>query len=252
MSPFHRPCRFPFSGSRRAPRGFTLVEILIATTIAGIVSASLVSIIFQALKIYDYDDKKITVNRYIRDFTTELAGNATFANYALIFPDFSTRAKVSPVFNPDTGEIDTAGINVPAEDGQSGDMLVLVFVDPANDERIQRIVGYYRDAPPAVEVDPDDDTAKAGPVRRFELNFNPSSASSAVNLLPAISTINTWPEVIELSEGLSDGRLFHNFYGRSIMVNGEIIQRGDRENDGKKDGFRVARNTYNFTVSPRG
>ena len=51
--------------------------------------------------------------------------------------------------------------------------------------------------------------------------------------------------MIELSEGLSDGRLFHNFYGRSVMVNGEIIQ-----DTGK--GARVASNTYNFTISPRG
>ena len=66
-----------------------------------------------------------------------------------------------------------------------------------------------------------------------------------VNLLPATSTLTSWPEVIELSQGLSDGRLFHNFYGRSVMVKGEIIQ-----GDGKST--RMATNTYNFTISPRG
>jgi len=214
----------------------TLVELLVATTIAGVVSAGILGVFIQSLKIYDYDTKKLTINRYIRDFTSELTENATFANYALIFPDFATRANVSPVLNPDTGNVETAGINVPVEDGQSGDMLVLVYVDPANDKKIKRIVGYYRAAP---------SQGAAGPVRRFERDFETSSASSAVALLPAASTIDDWPEVIELSEGLSDGRLFHNFYGRSVMVNGEIIQ----DTGGK---VRVASNTYNFTISPRG
>jgi prepilin-type N-terminal cleavage/methylation domain-containing protein len=234
---------------RPRSRGMTLIEILVATTIAGIISAGLFSVFLQALHIIDYDEKKLTINRYIRDFTAELTDTATFANYALIVPDFSTRTSISPVLNADTGNIDTAGINVPVEDGQSGDMLVLVYVDPADDTRIERIVGYYRAALAVGE---------AGPVRRFELEFNPSTTTTALNLLPAASTINHWPEIIELSEGLSNGRLFHNFYGRSIMVNGEIIQENRVKGadgkyiDGTGKGRRVASNTYNFTISPRG
>jgi prepilin-type N-terminal cleavage/methylation domain-containing protein len=224
----------PLATNRR--RGLTLLELLFATAIAGVVAIGMFSVFVQSLKIYDYDAKKLTINRYIRGFTSELTENATFANYALIFPDFSTRANVSPVLNPDTGNIDTAGINVPVEDGQSGDMLLLVFVDPADDKKIKRIVGYYRAAA---------NRDSAGPVRRFEREFTPSSSSTAVALLPAVSSIDDWPQVIELSEGLSDGRLFHNFYGRSVMVNGEIIQ----DSGGQT---RVASNTYNFTISPRG
>jgi prepilin-type N-terminal cleavage/methylation domain-containing protein len=231
------------------PRGMTLLEILVATTIAGIISAGLFSVFIQALNIIDYDEKKLTINRYIRDFTAELTENATFANYALILPDYSTRSRVSPVYNPSTGEIETAGISVPVEDGHSGDMLVLVYVDPANDRRIERIVGYYRAALAIGE---------AGPVRRFELEFNPSTTTQAINLLPPASAINDWPAIVELSEGLSNGRLFHNFYGRSIMVNGEIIQENRIKGpdgkyiDGTGKGRRVASNTYNFTISPRG
>lgn len=214
----------------------TLTELLFATTIAGIVSVGVFGVFIQALKIYDYDNKKLTVNRYIRDFTAELTENATFANYALIFPDFSTRTQTVTVTNPDTGVTTTAGVSRQVEDGQSGDLLVLVYVDPEDDTRIERLVGYYRAAPSA---------GTPGPVRRFQLDFEPSTTTAAVNLLPATGSINTWPSVIELSEGLSDGRLFHNFYGRSVMVNGEIIQ-----DTGK--GARVASNTYNFTISPRG
>lgn len=227
--------RFPLLNRHRG-RGMTLTELLFATTIAGIVSVGIFGVFLQALKIYDYDSKKLTVNRYIRDFTADLTENATFANYALIFPDFSTRTQTVTVTNPDTGVTTTAGVSRQVEDGQSGDLLVLVYVDPEDDTRIERLVGYYRAAPSA---------GAAGPVRRFQLDFEPSTTTPAVNLLPSTSSINTWPTVIELSEGLSDGRLFHNFYGRSVMVNGEIIQ-----DTGK--GVRVASNTYNFTISPRG
>jgi prepilin-type N-terminal cleavage/methylation domain-containing protein len=226
------PSRFP--RSRR--RGLTLTEVIFATAIGAVVSAGLLGIFIQALRIYDYDDKKLQINRHVRDFTVSLTESATFANYALIFPDFSTRSQTVTVTNPDTGVTTTSGVSRQVEDGQSGDLLVLVYVDPTNDARISRLVGYYRAAPA---------TGAPGPVRRFELSFNPSSASSAISLLPALNTINTWPEVIELSEGLSDGRLFHNFYGRSVMVNGQIIQ-------GTGRGARLASNTYNFTISPRG
>lgn len=240
---------FPRAPLRRTRRtGMTLVEVLIATTISGLVMAGLIAVFIQALKIYDYDEKKLTINRYIRDFTTELTENATYANYALILPDFKTRINVSPVVNPSTGDITTAGINVPVEDGQSGDMLVLVFVDPADDQKIERLVGYYR-APDA------NDSEGRGPVRRFELTFSPSSSSKAIALLPALSTLNTWPTVIELSQGLSDGRLFHNFYGRSVMVKGEIVQGTKKKGAATQDNDDLARivtNTYNFTISPRG
>lgn len=217
----------------------TLSELLIATSISGAVMAGLMAIFIQALKIYDYEEKKLGINRNIRTFTSELSETATYANYALIYPDFGTRASITAVKNPVTGDITTAGLSVPLEDGKSGDMLVLVFVDPLDDSRIERMVGYYR-APAATAAD-----QGAGPVRRFERIFSPSSTSKAVTLLPALSTVGDWPEVIELSKGLSDGRLFHNFYGRSIMVKGEIIQSTGA-------GQRIATNTYNFTISPRG
>jgi len=49
--------------------------------------------------------------------------------------------------------------------------------------------------------------------------------------------------VIELSRGLADERLFYNFWGRSVMVNGQI----HHGNDAKR-----VTETYNFTISPRG
>ncbi len=223
----------PRPASRR--RAMTLIEVLVATAVSAAVLGCVVAFFIQYLRIYSYDSKKLQVNRDLRAFTGELSDTATYANYALIYPDFVSRTNISPVTNPDTGNITTSGVNVPVADGQSGDMLVLVFVDSADDTKISRLVGYYRAA--------DDDGE--GPVRRFDRNFSPASALPAVSLLPATDTIDDWPEVIELSRGLSDGRLFHNFYGRSVMVKGELIH----EDIG---AGRRATNTYNFTISPRG
>jgi hypothetical protein len=116
--------------------------------------------------------------------------------------------------------------------------MVLVYKDPANLSKIERIVGYYR-AP----SNPSDPTSE-GPVRKFDLTFSPSTTSALSSLLPATSTVGDHPEVIELSRGLSDGKLFYNYYDRSIMIRGEIIHRGTVT--------RRATNTYNFTVTPRG
>lgn len=235
MKAFPRPTnKHPLANQR----GMTLVEILIASTIALMVMVGLMSFFIQSLNIYHYDSGKIRVNRDLRALTSEMSETATFANYALIYPSFTSRTQMVTVTNPVTGVTTTSGVPLQVEDGQSGDLLVLVYVDPDDDRLIQRMVGYFRSP-----IDPNDPNSE-GPVRRFDLTYSPSSSLPAVNLLPAVNTMNNWPEVIELSRGLSNGRLFHNFYGRSVMIRGQIFHRGDLN--------RRATNTYNFTVSPRG
>ena len=63
------------------------------------------------------------------------------------------------------------------------------------------------------------------------------------SLIPAISTVGTHETIVELSEGLADGKLFYNFRERSIMVNGQIYHGND---------YKRVTDTYNFTISPRG
>jgi len=49
--------------------------------------------------------------------------------------------------------------------------------------------------------------------------------------------------VVQLSEGLADGRLFYNFKNRTVMINGKIIH-GNQA--------KWVTDTYNFSISPRG
>ena len=121
--------------------------------------------------------------------------------------------------------------------------MLFVLKAPADDTKIRRIVGYYHD--------PDSDGL--GPVRKFETLFSPTvTGTSLWTLLPATSTLHTNPDIISAgtigqATGTStSGRLFYNFFNRSVMVKGQITY---TSNDGLT---RRAVSTYNFTVSPRG
>ncbi|GAB1488837.1 hypothetical protein MASR2M8_12850 [Opitutaceae bacterium] len=209
-------------------RAFTLAELMVSMTVFGLATTGAVTFFLQALNMYHYDGGKLLVNRDIRTLTSEMTSNATYANYFLIYPSFTDRTVTV------SGVTSDAAVN----HGQSGDFLVLVYKDETDDTKVSRLVGYYR--APANASDP----TSQGPVRTFDLTISPSTAASVLSLLPATTTLNTNPEVIELSKGLSTGKLFYNFNDRSVMIKGQIIHRGSLT--------KAATNTYNFTVSPRG
>lgn len=219
--------------SRPAGRsGFTLPEVLMTMGISVVVLGACLTFFITALNIFHYDVGKNLVNRDIRVFTGELTDSATYANYFQIYPNFNTRTAT------------VAGVTVSAhvEDKQTGDMLVLIFKDPTNVDLVTRVVGYYR--APSNPSDPN----STGPVRKFDRTISPPSSAAIHTLLPATSTFATNPEVLELSRGLANGRLFYNVRGKSIMINGEIIHRGGLATS----RYQYATNTYNFTISPRG
>ncbi len=230
---------------RRRTRGFTLVEMLIATTIMGLVSVGILRVFVLALNVYHYDTGKILVNKDIRKFTGELTENATAANYFRIFPSYSNLSRTVDTYinasDPDQG-FTTALTDTSVNDGQSGDCLVLVYKDSVDDRKISRLIAYFRSP-----TDPTSATS-TGPVRRMVLDITPSSSLPVFQLIPEISNPAIYPEVVELSRGLASGKLFYNYYDKSIIVKGEIIHRGGL----KGTRLESATNTYNFTVSPRG
>jgi prepilin-type N-terminal cleavage/methylation domain-containing protein len=219
------------STSRR--RGFTLIETLIATTVMGIATTAILGLFVNILKSYKYNAFRLSINRDVRTFTNELTDTATYANYFVILPDFVTRT---------TGATGSEVLGSMG-DGETGDCLLLVFKDPADDSKVQRMVGYYHDP----------DSAGYGPIRKFDTTFSPSTSVTSIwTLMPATSTLHTNPDIISAgtvgkATGTStSGRLFYNFNARSIMIKGQI-------NYISTDGLtRRAVSTYNFTVSPRG
>jgi prepilin-type N-terminal cleavage/methylation domain-containing protein len=200
---------------RKRKSGFTLVELLVSTTIIGMASAIMMSSFIFLLKAHTVDQGKLLINRDIRKFTNDLADTAAQATTFTIFNSFTDRT--------------------PVRDAASGDFLLLEFRDTKDATKLTRIVGFYRAA---------DAITNRGPVQTFDLQYTPSIAAAAATLTPAASTSGNHTEVVQLSAGLSNGRLFQNFRNSSIVVRGELIH-----NNGTN---QTVSNTYNFTVSPRG
>ncbi|HTZ19851.1 MAG TPA: prepilin-type N-terminal cleavage/methylation domain-containing protein [Opitutaceae bacterium] len=225
----------------RGARAFTLAEVLIASALLGVVVTGALALTRQVLYVYNYDTGRILVNKDIRSFTQHMDTDAAYANYFLIFPNFTTRA--------------ASGKDANVADGNSGDFLVLVTTVTcvtndipavgmiAGNNYITNLTGYYRDAT----------TTTSGPVRRFSVPVNyadPTKQGTA----PISTLLNTYMPttnassntiIIQLAQGLANGTLFYDFQDHSVMIRGQIIESGGQ-------GNRKAVSTYNFTVSPRG
>lgn len=230
----------PSSSGRRA--AFTLIEMMVALTIMGLASVGVLRMLVQGLTIYSYDTGRIKVNKDIRSFTEEMTTNAVYSNYFRIYPNFTTRSTTSGSTTTDAA----------VHDGESGDFLCLFFCDTdatTGKTTINRIIGYYRD--------PDDPSVSTstGPVRKFDKTISPAVDPAVTPIYTildnnvAASTAHTNPVVLQLAQGLANGTLFYDYYDRSVMVKGQIIE---TMSGNKNDANRRAINTYNFTVSPRG
>ena len=195
--------------------GVTLVELMISLGIFSVFMTGLFSVFLFGSNRASESTGKLLVNGDIRILTNEMADNARFSDYFRIYDSYTDRNQQN--------------------DGSSGDFLVLVCRDSEDSDKIGRIIGYYRYVP---------EGETQGPVQMFDRSYDPPSDEPFLDLLPDVALYGGHKEVIELSNGLSDGKLFFNFYDRSIIVRGEIIHDGALTEQ--------VTNTYNFTVSPRG
>jgi len=233
---------FPSRAFRRRPaagQGFSLIEIMIATGILSIMVMVVLSLFINMMKSYKYNTFRLSINKDVRTFTNELSDTATFANYFVIFADYNTRT---------TGPSGSEVLAYMA-DGESGNFVLFVFKDQSDDSKIRKIIGFYHDP----ETDAGSPNFGLGPVRKFTTEFSPTvTGTSLWTILPSTATLHTNPDVISAgtigrANGTStSGRLFYNFFNRSVMIKGQINYTSD-------DGLtRRAVSTYNFTVSPRG
>jgi prepilin-type N-terminal cleavage/methylation domain-containing protein len=225
----------------RSSHGFTLAEIVVVSAIVGFVLIGVAQLMLDTARTSFITAEKLDINADVRQFTLEMAHNARAANHFLIYRSFNIA---------DRNEFDDR-----LRDGESGDLLVLVFLEPwpnvNSPEHFTRIVGYFREGDPS---NPDSE----GPVKRFERRFHdpngPVPAGSSGPYLSAadntiekaisgLSVNGNYPTVVQLSRGLSDGQLFYNYFDRSILIKAQIIHGNVAK--------RIT-DTYNYTVSPRG
>lgn len=186
--------------------------------------------------------EKNDINRDVRNVIDRMASEGKQSNSFVIYTSTAKEDR-----DDSTDRVRT---------NESGDCLLLIFksgyadmddlgVDPLHSPRpITRLVLYYR------STTMKENGKSWGPVRRWEKDFSddpitdPDSIRNIEDLLPSMATLNAEStNVVQLSEGLADGRLFYNFKNRTVMINGKIIH-GNQA--------KWVTDTYNFSISPRG
>lgn len=218
--------------------GFTLIEVLISTLILGFLIAGVFSFQIQSMLFGYSTEARNLINQDMRNLTQSLNDDARSANGFLIFEGMEDEFW------------DSADKAIQA--GQSGDILLLIRYNrravptSGGQSPISHIVAYYRNV--------DNETMNTGPVFRAEQSFPGLGSTDPIpDILENLFTAARPREMVEISRGLADGRLFHNFWNRSIMINAQLIHGIGTERGMSEGGrFRRVTETYNFTVSPRG
>jgi len=245
---------------RRSASGFSLAEMMVSLTIFSLLMGMIVEFSVESSKNMYLSEQKCTINKDMRNLTSQMSDDARDANFFVMYSNYTMAART-------TASQELLQAN-------SGDFLVLVTygTPPStlkfNIRPVASIVGYYR-APYQTNqtvIDPITGQAAVGlePVRKFTLTVGNGlaanqyllatgsadlpaggTATTLEALLPDASqaTIDSHTIVVQLAQGLADGCLFHNFWGKSVMLNGKIVQ-------GNND--TSVHDTYNFTISPRG
>jgi Tfp pilus assembly protein PilW len=242
---------------RRGRAGFTLAEIVVSMGVAMLLMDMVLQYYVENANYMYLNEQKLTINKDMRVLTAQMSDDARYANFFVLYSNYTASARTTP--------------SQELLEGDSGDFLVFVFYGTPvtgaaiNVRPISELVGYYREPYQSNQLYLDPMTnasVSLEPVHRFDLSV--ANGTLAANqylesanvptggttttleaLLPAATAavIATHPIVVQLANGLADGCLFHDFWGKSVMINGQIVQGSN---------YISTSDTYNFTISPRG
>ena len=213
--------------------GFTLVEILIATTILVVVVGMATQMLVSTGRASFITDERLDINADVRQLTNEIIADGQAADRFYIYASYD-----ASVYAPDeNGNYGAARLG----DGKTGDLMLLVYEGSESSEEdgypITRIVGIYRDST--------QDNPTQAPVRRFAVeNVDSDDAYLAPEaLIPKIEDTANHSTIVELAEGLANGSLFYNYKDTSVMLNAKIVH---------GNAAKEITDTYNLTIRPRG
>lgn len=236
--------------------GFTMIEILFATGLVILAMGMSIGFLVESVKANFISAEKNDINTDLRRVVDRLARDARQANFFLLYNSVADADRNSSADR--------------LRAGRSGDFLVLIekvpydkYVTDAETRQPRPIRGitiYYRDPNETIDGEiagpvrvwrgiyaPDEDLADDDPDKAYRLrNDYIKEYQDIVNperLFPSVSDLSNAAELIEISVGLADGKLFYNHNDQTIMVNGKIIHGNVAK--------RVT-DTYNFSISPRG
>ena len=229
-------------------KGFTLVEVMIATTI-GVVGLSVAAgfIITASRLVYD-SSKRMELNSKVRIFTDRFAKETIDANAFYVLQDFGALDGYADLIGENS---ESAAINKPVPSNESGDCVLLEYRDdPTDRSAITRLRVYYRDT---------QDIDAGAPIRIIDVpiasSMQHNSLNSIVNSSIPDLTLNhnTHPtlvhyQVFGIIPADSDDvqPIFFNHGGRAVSVNFRMQTTGTDTGPSKRSA-----SAYNFTISPR-
>lgn len=225
---------YPHSSKRKTTfsRGFTLVELMVSMTIVTLIGAGTYLFTVDVARMAFTSEQKVKINNDMRTLTNEMTDIARNADSFTLYESFSTSFRT-----PESGK---DYIDYRLQDGRSGDCLAIIdYGDDPNPQDsdpapIERIVCYFREVT--------DTDANKGPVMKMDITVTGADQyKNPEELIPSSATNAT--QVVELTEGLADGKLFYRFRKDAVMVNG-VIEHGN--------AAKRITDTYNFTISTRG
>jgi prepilin-type N-terminal cleavage/methylation domain-containing protein len=211
--------------TRSTRRGYTLVEVLVAAALGGIVIAGATGLMITGLRSYYAGRDKLQISQDIRSLTLDLMGTARNAADFKIYDNFANRTE------------QTLG-------NGRGDMVAFLYADPNDEARVVRVVTYYRDL--GVANNP---TARDQTLRRFDTGIIGSQPFN-VALLPGPGTRTQNRAIVETTADATSTQPllfqrieFSNNAPRGLGVSGQIVY--------SNKALRRFQNTYDFVVSCR-
>jgi len=266
---------------RSRQRGFTLTEIIVATTILGFLSTGVMGFYIMNLKSQFVGEQKLLINGDIRKVTNQMVENARECNSFVIYQAFMNQTRWDGATESrDANANGSVTLADRLQNGSSGDFLILVYykdqyydarlydLDATNNPalsggQVTRLVGYWiapnrnfsgENAIYSFDTDKFKTAGATSWTTSWGATFPATLSDSGLSgtttieaLLPAASS--TWavaaefPILVNNVSGLTNGYCFYNYQNKSIVTRAKILH-GNRAK-------RVT-NTYNFTITPRG
>jgi prepilin-type N-terminal cleavage/methylation domain-containing protein len=248
----------------RATHGFSLVEILVAMTVSGLLMAGVMAFYIQSLKSMYASDQRIKLAGQINRFSNELIVQASRSNQFVLF-----KSPAAADFNgtnpaPDSGNSDRQTItSIDDEDPlhPAGDFVVFVYYEIPKPtaqavHRISKLEGYFLNA---------GIPGSTGPVRKVVIDLSSAPSTDSIEKIltdnwgTTKAVFSTYfplvrglavPEVIDgtAASGTPSPRLFYMSASRNVIITGQIFS--SSQNTNTKD-WRTYTNSFCFNITPR-
>jgi prepilin-type N-terminal cleavage/methylation domain-containing protein len=196
---------------RSRSKAFTLVELLVALGIFGLVMGALITFSRSSTRVIFESTLRLDLDRDLRQSAQRILADVNTADAFYLYKSFKSSDRNA-----------TNGSQRLGSDA-SGDFLLLVYSEPqpltTSNVYVTRLVGYFRKA----------DTASArGGIHRFQIDYADQTVRADSNpvesLLASYSYNDEYPRLIPSAAGGYTNGMFYNFRGKTVMISADLYR----------------------------